>query len=259
MAFSLRRKRSFGVPAAALALLLPAAAAHAQTQLTVTASADASVNSAAPTKSYGSDKWLKVGRGKTPTDPVFVSFIRFDVTGIDANGTVSDATLRLTAKDPISYGANVLRVTNDWTESALTWDNGPFVVPPVRILGYVEAVTPGTVDIDLDPSVFTQDGSYSFGLATPATQTVRYSSREGANPPQLLLTVDPPDATADDSGDDGGTAAPPPPKRTLRCVHISSRRPAGRRPPWALDRPVCPRHIAKHKPRKRAHRTRRHR
>src|SRR5947209_4673479 len=126
MAFSLRRRRCLAVLGFALALGTsasgPIAHAQAQAQLTFSASADSRVKSTSPTKSYGSDRWLTIGRGKKPTDPISLSFIKFDVSGITGAGTVNSATLRLLAKDRISYGANVLQVTNDWTEPALTWN-----------------------------------------------------------------------------------------------------------------------------------------
>jgi hypothetical protein len=261
MAFSLRRRRAFGLLACACALV-PAAAAHAQTQLTFSANADARVKSTSATKNYGSDKWLEVGRGKKPNDPISLSYLSFDVAGV-SDGTVSDATLRLLAKDSSSYGANVLQVANDWDEASLTWDAAPAPITPVRIIGSVQAIVPGVVDIPLDPSIFTQDGRYSFALGTPALKSVRYSSREGKAAPQLILTVAPPD-TSDDSPDTSDAPPPPPPPapkpapRCRRAVHHSSssknRRPKahraaatarkprqahrapGRRPPGGLTR-----------------------
>jgi PKD repeat protein len=61
------------------------------------------------------------------------------------------------------------------------------------------AVAAGTwVEFDVS-SVVTGEGIYSFGLNSASTNNVKYSSKEGANPPQLVLEINLPPA-ADFSG-----------------------------------------------------------
>lgn len=209
------------------ALADPAAAP--QTQLTFTAGADGRAKSTSPTKGYATDKWLTVARGKKPDDPISLSFVKFDVAGVA--GDVAEATLRLTAKGKSSFGGRVYYVTSDWTETSLTWNVVPLLIPPVRPIGEAGTVTPGVVDIDLDTQIFAGDRSYSFALVMPAVASVKYSSREGTAPPQLILTVDPPEpVTPEDDGaeeDADAVPPPPPPKAKARCRSVrqgSSRR-----------------------------------
>ena len=48
----------------------------------------------------------------------------------------------------------------------------------------------GWVEFDVSAAV-TGDGTYSFALTSDDKRSVTYSSREGANPPELILTTIP--------------------------------------------------------------------
>jgi len=62
------------------------------------------------------------------------------------------------------------------------------VLPATGIAGAGRVTTGTTAEIDLGTAV-TGDGVYSFALASNTTDSAIYSSREGANPPALVLTT----------------------------------------------------------------------
>ncbi|MGZ6266204.1 MAG: CBM96 family carbohydrate-binding protein, partial [Candidatus Limnocylindrales bacterium] len=61
----------------------------------------------------------------------------------------------------------------------------PFGAAKLGSSGKIAAGSWTSVDIS---SVITGNGTYSFGLSTTNSTAVSLSSREGANPPQLMIT-----------------------------------------------------------------------
>ena len=149
---------------------------------------DAQVQSSSPTSSYGGATTFRL-RGASPT---YNGYLKFDVAGV--TGTVQSAKLRLFVTDRSVDGGHLYEVSNNflgtstpWTESALTWNNAPAIAGTE--LQSVGATTLNTwVELDVS-SVVTGNGTYSFGLTSPSTDSEYYSSKEGANPPQLVLTL----------------------------------------------------------------------
>jgi PKD repeat protein len=100
-------------------------------------------------------------------------------------------------------GGHVFGVANTWSEGTITYGNAPAI--GAASLGAAGSTTAGGyVDINLGTAV-TGNGTYSFALTTTSSNSSYYSSREGANPPQLVISTDsggsPPGAlTADFSG-----------------------------------------------------------
>jgi hypothetical protein len=47
----------------------------------------------------------------------------------------------------------------------------------------------GTLTIDLGPAAIAFDGTYSFAVAASAASAVIFSSREGTQQPQLIVTA----------------------------------------------------------------------
>ena len=143
-------------------------------------------NAGVANNTYGTLSTLQVRQGTI----AYRSYLKFQVSGLA--GTVTAAKLRLAVSDDSADGGRVYRVGDltssgaPWSDANLTWNNAP---PLGTQVGNAGAVPVGSVTITLDPSVFTGDGTYSFALASASTNSAVYSSREGANPPQLILTT----------------------------------------------------------------------
>jgi PKD repeat protein len=150
--------------------------------------ADAYVSSNDPTRNFGIAGSLRVRDGSM-TAPHYVSYLKFDVTGLGAQ--VSAATLRLWVSDSGDDGGAVYLVDNGWTERGLTWSNAPAVTgTALAALGPVTAGTP--VEYALPKSVFAAgNGTYSFAIKSSNSfaGAAWYSSREGVTAAQLLLRV----------------------------------------------------------------------
>lgn len=159
--------------------------------LTLTPSDDARVRSSRPTSNYGSDVVLRAKLD--PAGSTYHSYLKFDASGI--GGAVQRATLRLFVVDASSDGGSIRLVSNDflgtstpWNEAQLTWDNAPALDSPA--LDGVGPVVEGVwVEFDVTAAI-TGPGIYSFGLDSVSSNSVRYSSKEGANPPQLVIEAD---------------------------------------------------------------------
>jgi trimeric autotransporter adhesin len=150
---------------------------------TFTAIADAQVKSTSAGTNYGTLSSLRIRQGTSSTDTFYWSYLKFEVTGL--SGPVSGAKLRLYSTDGGPDGGSVYAVSNSWTESGLTWTTRPALGGTV--LGSAGAApTPGFVEINLGNAI-TGNGTYSFAIATSSSNSVIYDSREGTNPPQLVL------------------------------------------------------------------------
>jgi hypothetical protein len=72
-----------------------------------------------------------------------------------------------------------------WSEQTITWTTKP---PTSAAIGPAGPAKLGTwVEIDLG-STITGDGTYSFALVGTYPDAAWFSSKEGANSPQLVLT-----------------------------------------------------------------------
>jgi len=120
---------------------------------------------------------------KTQDGSTYRSFLRFDVTGLA--GTPTSATLRLFVIDESNSGGSIFLVPSSWTETGLTWSNQPAL--PSSSLATAGAAALGTwVEFDVSSAVL-GPGTVSFALSGGTTNSVYYSSREGANPPELVV------------------------------------------------------------------------
>jgi PKD repeat protein len=149
-----------------------------------TAVADARVWAGSPNQNFGSDDELRLREAESPHE----SYVRFDVTGIGER-RVSTARLRLFVVEPSVLGGRVTLVPNAWSESSINWNNAPGTGGPT-IASASMALAGSWVEFDVTSAV-QGDGSYSFGIAGTTSNSLRYSSREGASPPQLVITTAP--------------------------------------------------------------------
>ncbi|HEY7035040.1 MAG TPA: DNRLRE domain-containing protein [Thermomicrobiales bacterium] len=176
---------------------------------TFVAEADARVDNRHPTSHYGTSTQL-ISRDGGSLD--IDSYLRFTVTGV--SGAVSKATLRVylpsgsgygTADGPAYYTAG-----NNWSETTINWNNRPpRSTTPRDDKGAIAVKT--WVEYDVTPLV-AADGTYTFVLSSSSADGVVFSSREGANPPQLVVAYNPsaPATTAQVDEIPTATATPTP-------------------------------------------------
>lgn len=146
-----------------------------------TAAADAYVRRAAATKNFGSASTL---RARRTSNDEYRSYMRFSVSGLSA--PVTSAKLRLFVTEGSADGGGLRSVANTtWSQSSITWNNAPpFGNTSLAVAG---RVTTGTwVELDVTSHV-TGNGEYSFAVANSSSDSVSYSSREGGQPPEIVV------------------------------------------------------------------------
>jgi hypothetical protein len=139
--------------------------------------ADSYVGEDLPLENHGSKIELR-----TDALPIRMSFLRFDVSGIV--GAPLRATLRIYANSASSAGFEVHALTDTFDEATVTYDSGLAV-------GGLIATSPaftgdGYIDVDVT-SAISGDGSIQFALVALGDTATSFSSREGANKPQLVI------------------------------------------------------------------------
>jgi PKD repeat protein len=156
--------------------------------LTLSPVADSDVASLSPTKNYGTTTTLRVRLASDTTTSTHYSDLKFDVSGV--TGAVVGAKLRMLPSDASVDSGSVYSVDTGWTETGITWNTAP----PI---GGTPLAGPGTATVgvwkewDLGSTAVPGNGTYAFGIKSSNSNTVIYSSRQGANPPQLVLTLAP--------------------------------------------------------------------
>ena len=145
---------------------------------------DAYIASGSPTTNYGSATTLQVDNS-----PIKHFLIKFDVTGLNSRQVVS-AKLRLYNVDPASKGGDFYAVSDtSWQEETLTWNNAPAAL--TNLLASLGSVSAGNwYEIDIT-SLITGDGTYSLRISSTSSDGADYSSKEGANPPHLIIETGP--------------------------------------------------------------------
>lgn len=140
---------------------------------------DAYVRSNYPDENTGSQVTLRTYRADQTT-----SFLKFNVAGVTA--PVTSVKLRLFVTDPSTVAGAIHSVADTtWSEGTITWTNRPAVGP---LLGTGGAAPVGTwVEFNLG-TAFAGDGVYSFVLRGGNSDAAWFSSKEGANAPQLVVT-----------------------------------------------------------------------
>jgi trimeric autotransporter adhesin len=149
--------------------------------LTFAPTDDAYVRQPSPNENAGGETTVRVFKsGASDTQ----SYFKFTVSGV--SGPVASVTLRLWVTDASSVAGSIYSVADTtWSEGAITWATRPAAGPLVTIGGGAPLGT--WVDYDLTDAV-TGNGTYSFVLKDGGTDAARFSSKEGANDPQLVVT-----------------------------------------------------------------------
>jgi PKD repeat protein len=138
--------------------------------------ADAQVKLSSPNSNYGTDATLRV-RADT-----YRSYLRFDVQGLTA--APASAKLRLFVTDGSPVGGTVSVTGTGWTEANLTAATAP---APGTVVGPLGPVVAGSwVELDVG-SLVTTNGTVDLVITSSSTNSAIYSSRQGTNPPQLVL------------------------------------------------------------------------
>ena len=132
---------------------------------------------------------------------VFDSLIRFDLSGVDMNDDVAFATLRLYCTDGSDSGGIIGRTSSsNWDESTVTWRSAPpGVGAPIGKLDSVQTATWYEIDVT---SLFASGQSMdavSIRITSKTWNRAGYSSKRGANPPQLVLQMQTEEMTAQDA------------------------------------------------------------
>ncbi len=155
--------------------------------LTFNATADAQVRSSSTTTNFGTQTTIRIGGEGTST--IYRSYLKFNVSGL--TGTVTGVKLRLFATDASTNIVHVLPVADtSWIESGtggITWANKPATGTPDAGAATVPTLNAYN-DITLSPSSVSGNGLVSFGLTIDGSNSAIFSSKEGANAPQLVVT-----------------------------------------------------------------------
>jgi hypothetical protein len=164
------------------ATMTPTSTATASSTLIFAPIDDAYIASGSPTINYGAATSLQVDNS-----PIKHILLKFDLSALNGQQVVS-AKLRFYNMDPSSKGGDFYPVSdNTWQEGTITWNNAPAAsATPLASFGSVTANNWYEVDIT---SLITGAGMYSLRISSTSSDGADYSSKEGANPPQLILTV----------------------------------------------------------------------
>ncbi len=152
--------------------------------------ADAYIYQSTPDTNYGSATTLQVDNS-----PIKNFLLKFTLSGLSGR-IITSAKLRLYAVDPSDRGGDFYRVSDTtWQEGTVTWNNAPPAnTTLLASLGSVSTNTWYEVDVT---SLITGDGTYSLRVSSTSSNGADFSSKEGTNPPQLVIqTQNPPTATS---------------------------------------------------------------
>jgi trimeric autotransporter adhesin len=149
--------------------------------LTFAPTDDAYVRQPNPSENAGADATVRVYKsGASDTQ----SYFKFTVAGV--TGAVTSVRLRLWVTDASSVAGSIYSVADvGWSEGTITWTTRP---APGSFLTNGGGAPLGTwVEYDLTGAV-EGNGTYSFVLKDGGTDAARFSSKEGANDPQLVVS-----------------------------------------------------------------------
>ena len=180
----------------------PAVETASTSPLTFIAEADAQVNEDKPDDNAGDSTFLQVDGA---SDPGVESFIRFTVTGI--SGGVQNAQLRVYATTNASNdGPAVYATEPSWTEAEITWNNRP--ARTSEELANRAGIRKDSWEAFDVTAAVTGNGTFSFVLAADSNDAATFSSRQGSQPPELVIT--PGDSPAPTAESATPTASPSP-------------------------------------------------
>ena len=93
--------------------------------------------------------------------------------------------LRVYAETANAQGITLRRVADTtWNEATITWATAPTLGPTLAPSGPISAGSWVTFDVS---AALEADGAVAFALTSPSSTATRLSSRNGSNPPQLVV------------------------------------------------------------------------
>ncbi len=148
--------------------------------LTFTPTDDAYVRQPHPNEQTGAQTTIRVYKSASETH----SYLKFTVSGV--TGPVASVKLRLWVTDASSVAGSIYTVPDTlWSESTITWATKP--TPGAFITAGGSAPIGTWVEFNLTGAVG-ENGTYSFLLKDGGDNAAWYSSKEGSNDPQLVVT-----------------------------------------------------------------------
>jgi len=147
--------------------------------ITLKPSADGYISETSPTSNFGASTTLR-----TDGSPIQRSYLRFDVPTL--SGSITSATLRIYANSAVSVGYTVHVTNAGWGEATLNFSNAPAFGAGVGNSGAISSNSWTQVNVT---NVVTGAGQYNFVVDTTSSTATSLSSREGANPPQLIVNA----------------------------------------------------------------------
>lgn len=149
---------------------------------TIDAEADAHVDSTAPDANFGSALQLQAAAGAATRR----IYLRFDASSISRPVRHAKLSLRI-----MQSGGGPVSVASDtsWSESAITWSNAP-PIDGGMVVNVPQSSRDGTLAADVTTAVNSDaDGVVSFVISVPGAAQASYVSKEGGQPPRLVLAL----------------------------------------------------------------------
>jgi hypothetical protein len=145
------------------------------------AAADAYVSESSPTTNYGGSTALRVDGS-----PVLRSYLRFNVQGL--SGAVNKATLRIFATSGSSTGWRAHGTSGGWSEAGINYGNAPGLGSTGGASGSFAAGSWTQTDVTgLVKELLVGNGEVNLAMTGSGSTAIAFSSRSGANPPQLIV------------------------------------------------------------------------
>ncbi|NNF55066.1 MAG: DNRLRE domain-containing protein [Acidimicrobiales bacterium] len=148
------------------------------TEVTLTPEADTYVNGSRVTTNFGSLSTIESDGASQVEQPL----LRFDVSGV---ASVESAVLRIFVSNSTSNGPEVYLADNNWDENTVTWATRPAQLSGPHVDSGV--IGSGWYELDVTAAI-TTPGVYTLNLVSVSSDGLRFSSREGTDPPQLVVT-----------------------------------------------------------------------
>ncbi|MBK8029507.1 MAG: DNRLRE domain-containing protein [Chloroflexi bacterium] len=147
---------------------------------TLTAVADAYVTnlSGSSNSNFGNSTTIR-----TDLSPDINTYLRFIVPSLPA--PVTSATFRVFANSTAPSGFTLQATNGGWTETGITYNNAPAAGAAIGSSSATSG-TWSTIDVT---SVISASGEVNFFMNANADTNINYSSRTGANPPQLVIQL----------------------------------------------------------------------
>jgi hypothetical protein len=145
---------------------------------------DAMVSSSHQTLNYGADAKLTVVQSSSEIDR---SFLQFKVSGI--SNPIQSAKVRLYVVEGSVNAPQLVRSGMQWDEMKVTYGKQPNLYTAIADNGAVSSG--GWIEYDVTKLVQRVGNSaYSFALLPQSADSITFSSKEGSNPPQLIIDMD---------------------------------------------------------------------